>query len=73
MTKNKLEHQRGEPPKVASANAGERVCLTFAEFGERVGLSAATIRRLCKTGDIEVRTFNKRLARIPVTELALFS
>jgi hypothetical protein len=70
MTNKQLSN--GEPAARPAENT-DRVALTYSEFGKRVGLSAATIRRLCKTGDIEVRIFNKRLARIPVSELQLFA
>ena len=72
MTTNKLRHPSGEPAKPA-VNVNNRTALTYEEFGKRVGLSAATIRRLCKTGDIRVKVFNKRLARIPASELQLFA
>ena len=72
MTKTKLEQPNGEPVK-RPAVIDERVCLSYGEFGKRVGLSAATIRRLARAGEIPVRVFNKRLARVPIRALALFS
>ena len=70
MTNGRLKQPRGEPARPA---VNERVCLSYEEFGRRVGLSAATIRRLARTGAIPVRVFNKRLARVPIRALALFS
>jgi len=68
MTKTKVEKQR---IKQGMEHNG-RVCLSFREFGQRVGLTAATIRRMTKAGQLPVHVFNKRLARIPITALAFF-
>jgi hypothetical protein len=71
MTKAKLSQSIGEPSKRPAVE--QRVCLSYAEFGKRVGLSAATIRRLAREGEIPVHIFNQRLARVPITALAFFS